>query len=417
MNIELSPPVVVTLIFISLLLISFGATVIARMQRQQNRQARSEVSALRYDQIVNAGGLGVWELNLRTGALYIDPQAKAMLGYDDGTLPDSLEAFYALIPADDAPRVREQFASFAQNPTGKFEIEYPIQHRDGGLLTLLTRGAVQPSPDGKPERALFVCIDITERKSQEETAITAERQRAALELERQKMQMMSDIFRDLSHDFRTPLSVINTGVYLMERAETAEQRSIRARIIEVQTGRLSKMLDALFMLVRLDMTRQLTLSPVNVATLVRDILYEIEESVTAKKLNVTFTIADENLKVLSNSTELGFALRSLLDNAVEYSQPGGDIAVSAWTDDGHVLIAVRDKGIGISEEDLPHIFDRLFRADRSRSPETGGAGLGLAIVQRIVELHGGTIDVESKPNEGSTFTIRLPKTSHIRPVR
>lgn len=422
MNIDTPLLTFISLILISLVIISFVASVMALVRREQKRRARSEMSLLRYDHIVNAGGLGVWELNLLTGALYIDPQAKAMLGYDDAALPDTLEAFYALIPPDDLPRVQAQFDSFLQNPVGRYEIEYPIRHRDGHLLTLLTRGIAQPDKarhgaQGRPERVLFVCIDITERKSHEENVMSAERQRVALELERQKVQMMGDIFRDLSHDFRTPLSVINTGVYLMERAETSEQRSQRARIIEGQTERLSKMLDALFMLVRLDMTRQLTLSPVNVAMLVRDIFYEIEEAVAAKTLNLTFTIQDEKLKVLSNSTELGFALRSLLDNAVEYTPPGGDIAVSAWADDGNVIIAVRDMGVGISDEDLPHIFDRMFRADRARSPETGGAGLGLSIAQRIVDLHGGRIDVESTPNQGSTFTIRLPQTSHVRPMR
>jgi signal transduction histidine kinase len=121
--------------------------------------------------------------------------------------------------------------------------------------------------------------------------------------------------------------------------------------------------------------------------------------------------------VLSLSKQrVGQILRNLLANAAAYTPPGGEITVAARADDRQVIalvlsgveVSVRDTGTGIAAEHLPHIFDRFYRADKSRARQTGGAGLGLAIVKQLVVAHGGTINVESEPGRGSTFTFTLP---------
>ena len=112
------------------------------------------------------------------------------------------------------------------------------------------------------------------------------------------------------------------------------------------------------------------------------------------------------LKAISNSLRRLFLI--LLDNAVKYTPPQGRITVSLSSGDGCAVSEVRDTGIGIAAEDLPHVFERFFRADRTRSRETGGAGLGLSIGQWIAQAHGGTIKAFSKPGEGSVFQVRIP---------
>jgi signal transduction histidine kinase len=105
---------------------------------------------------------------------------------------------------------------------------------------------------------------------------------------------------------------------------------------------------------------------------------------------------------------MGQVLRNLLDNALTHTPPGGEIAVAAHTEGQWVEVSVRDTGSGIAAEDLPYVFERFYRADKSRSRATGGAGLGLAIARQLVEAHGGCIWVESTEREGSTFTFALP---------
>jgi two-component system phosphate regulon sensor histidine kinase PhoR len=99
---------------------------------------------------------------------------------------------------------------------------------------------------------------------------------------------------------------------------------------------------------------------------------------------------------------------NLIDNAVKFSEAGGRVRVEAERDGDGVAIRVRDEGCGISREHLPRLFERFYRVDKGRSRKQGGTGLGLAIVKHIVKVHGGTVEVESAPGEGSVFTIRLP---------
>jgi len=101
-------------------------------------------------------------------------------------------------------------------------------------------------------------------------------------------------------------------------------------------------------------------------------------------------------------------LVNLISNALKYTPEGGSVMIRTEETPGAVVITVRDSGIGISDEDLPYIFERFYRADKSRSRATGGSGIGLAIVKFLVEAHGGTVTVESKPGEGSEFTVTIP---------
>jgi signal transduction histidine kinase len=113
---------------------------------------------------------------------------------------------------------------------------------------------------------------------------------------------------------------------------------------------------------------------------------------------------------MADPARLTQVLHNLLDNALRHTPAGGSIALRAGCDDGDVWLAVQDSGEGISPQDLPHVFDRFYRADLARSRATGGAGLGLAIVRAIVEAHGGGVSAASpgEPGQGSTFTLRLP---------
>src|SRR5205823_5398146 len=118
-------------------------------------------------------------------------------------------------------------------------------------------------------------------------------------------------------------------------------------------------------------------------------------------------------RVYGDADQLKQILVALLDNALKYTPNAGSIALSLTTTENHAIIKVSDTGIGILPADVPHIFERFYRADRARSRDRGGSGLGLAIVRSIVQEHQGTIDVESTPGKGSTFTLKLPMASEM----
>ena len=115
------------------------------------------------------------------------------------------------------------------------------------------------------------------------------------------------------------------------------------------------------------------------------------------------------MPVRGDAVQLKQAIINLVDNAIKYNRPGGSVQLVASVEGDSIGIKVADTGMGISAEALPHVFDRFYRVDRSRSRERGGSGLGLAIVKKIAEDHGGTVSVDSMPGQGSTFHLSLPR--------
>lgn len=368
-----------------------------------------EATNLRYNQAVSSTGLGVWELDLQTGEMVFDNSAKALFGFADAELENSLDAFYNLMPPDDVADMTIRLTAYLKNPVGVYTAEHRIYHKDGRLLSILMRGSVQfEEGTAKPLRLIAVCIDITERKQMEQRLLEAQQREISYELERSKMRLLTDIFRDVSHDFRTPLSIINTSLHLLERSPNAEDRRSRAQTIERQTLRLSRLLDSLFIMIRLDSEPTFIMERFDLNALVRDTASAVQRAERSRKLDWTLDLSPDKLPVRADEAELRRAIQNILENAVEYTPDGGKIIVSTAHDPSGVSLSVRDTGIGISEADQTKIFQRLYRVDKARSPETGGVGLGLSIAQRIINLHGGRIEVESVLGQGSTFTIRLP---------
>jgi signal transduction histidine kinase len=119
------------------------------------------------------------------------------------------------------------------------------------------------------------------------------------------------------------------------------------------------------------------------------------------------------VKVYGDADQLKQILVALVDNALKYTPYEGSVTLSLTTDENYAAVNVSDTGIGIIPEDLPHIFERFYRADRARSRDRGGSGLGLTIVQSIVQEHQGSIEVESTPGRGSTFTLKLPVVREV----
>jgi signal transduction histidine kinase len=128
----------------------------------------------------------------------------------------------------------------------------------------------------------------------------------------------------------------------------------------------------------------------------------------AKEQNITIAAEVEPVTVAGDRTALAQILGNLLENAIRYNKPQGEVRVGVKEKDGAAEVRVTDTGIGIPAADLPHVFDRFYRVDKARTRVSGGTGLGLAIVQTLVEAHGGTVAVESTPDVGTTVRVRLP---------
>lgn len=240
-------------------------------------------------------------------------------------------------------------------------------------------------------------------------------QRNRLEADRQQLaltaanhELLTRLINDLSHDFRTPLAIVNTSAYLLARTDDPQAREEKSEQINVQVQRLSKMLDDILTLSRLDAVPDPTLITLDVNMLLTTLLQEFQPLVASKKLRLSTDLMAAEPLILANRANMHRALSKLIENAVQYTPDSGSITVRTRQVTDKLVIEVVDTGIGVSQADLSLIFDYFFRGDKARSSNEGSVGLGLSIARRVIELYHGKIEVESVPGKGSTFRVTLP---------
>ncbi len=215
---------------------------------------------------------------------------------------------------------------------------------------------------------------------------------------------------DASHELRTPVALMRTRAEIVLRRPRPEEeyRETLRQILE-DLERISSLIENLMLLARADSGAEaLQRTRIDMVESAREACLAGRSLAETKQVSLREELPASPIWVEGDSNSLRRLFLILLDNAVKYTLPKGQINVSLRSSDGWAVGEVQDTGIGIAAEDLPHVFERFFRADRTRSRETGGAGLGLSLGQWIAEAHGGTIKAFSKPGEGSAFQVRIP---------
>ena len=213
---------------------------------------------------------------------------------------------------------------------------------------------------------------------------------------------------DIAHELRTPLTNIQGYLEAM-RDGLVQPTPDTIDTIHAQALQLSRLVDDLRLLAQVESgDLQLQDDPVSPSVLLQSCVEAVRPRADAKGVTLTLQAEDSLPPVYVDSTRISQVVGNLLENAITHTPEGGNVTVAATTANDQVEVMVSDTGPGIAPEDLPRLFDRFYRADPSRSRGTGGSGLGLTIARRLVEAHGGTIDAESVPGQGSRFTVRLP---------
>jgi two-component system sensor histidine kinase BaeS len=264
-------------------------------------------------------------------------------------------------------------------------------------------GALIEAP-GDDEIALLARdVDVLSRRLAE-----AEAERASLDAERRELTAA------ISHDLRTPLSTISAMVDAIADGVVREPVDTKRYLATIRRdiGRLNRMIDDLFDLAQVDAgVMKLERRPVALDEVVGEVVAAMRARAQRAGVSLSFSIKREPPAAMLDGDRLERAVANLLRNALEHTPSGGEIHVTLDSSGGQAVVDVSDSGEGIAAQDLPHIWTRFYRAERSRAradANSDGVGLGLAITKAIVELHGGRVEVRSTPGKGTDFEVLLP---------
>lgn len=212
---------------------------------------------------------------------------------------------------------------------------------------------------------------------------------------------------DVGHELRTPLTAMRGHLELLQRGIIQDEQTRSETITDLlrEVNRLSRMANDLLLLAQAEVGVQLRHEPVALDELVLEVVRELRPLASGITMRPDL---HEQVAVLGDRDRLKQALLNLVANAIQHTPAGGSICVALAQDAGMAHLSVQDSGAGIATEDIGHVFERFFQADRARAQRAGGAGLGLAIVQWVTEAHGGHVSVESEQGQGACFTLHVP---------
>jgi len=233
---------------------------------------------------------------------------------------------------------------------------------------------------------------------------------AAVAIENTRLFQQSDLIAEFVHELRTPLASIGTATYLLLRPEMAwEQREQMIHNIHGETLRLNTLASTFLDLARLESGRvQFHLTKFDLSPLLEECVQVMQSRAAEEQITLTVEVPAGFPPVEADRDKLKQVVLNLVSNAIKYNCPKGSVSISAAPEGEFWILSVCDTGLGIPEKSLPHLFEKFYRvsAYEGKAP---GTGLGLSICKQIVSGHGGSIEVKSRPGEGTTFTVHLPK--------
>lgn len=376
----------------------FRVVAVIDVTAQKQAQRALEASEQRLTSILNSMEDAVWSVTASGHQLfYASPAIETVTGYSAQDFTANQRLLVDIVHPDDRERFAAQLDHAPDAP--RTDTEYRIVRRDGEERWIHNRFWLVSGANGE-QRIDGIMIDTTDRRHAAERTMQ-------LAFERERVRILSDFVRDASHEFRTPLSVINTRLYLMEKITDPQRQSEFIEGVREQADRILKLVESLITMSRLDSMTQVQAAHTDLNLVLSDAQEVIEVAARRKEIALTLAPTPDPLPIQADREELLTALSAVFDNAVSFTAPGGRIEVRTLRlNDGEAALDVSDTGIGMSEAERSHIFKRFYRVDEARTNR--GFGLGLPIALKIVELHHGRIEVESESGKGSRFRVILP---------
>ena len=367
------------------------------LERLQQSLARSEEEGLRSRLATQAAGMGSWDIELASELMHCNARMYELFGLPGGEGREPVARFFAPVHTDDRVALADSLRQ-AQADGSDFEHSFRVVLKGDAVRWLLSRGRTLGGLRDKPLRMLGHTLDITPLVQARLALETADRHK-------------DEFLATVSHELRNPLGpILNAATMLARAGERAEVRSMAVPLIQRQIKQMTHLIDDLLELSRIRHRRiVLQRAPVDALQAVNDALEAVRPALDKAGHQLEVRPAAKAVLVDADAPRLTQMLCNLLNNACKYSPDGGLIEVDIERAGGQGVIRVSDNGVGIAPEVLPRIFELFVQDRHDRERAGGGLGLGLALVKRLVELHGGSVEVASAGRgHGASFTLRLP---------
>jgi PAS domain S-box-containing protein len=363
-----------------------------------------QVSRQRYALATAAGGVGVWDWSLETNQIYVDPQLKGLLGFEDWEIENTLDEWGRRVHPDDAELVMSRAREHIEGRTPSFDVEHRMIHKDGSIRWFLARGSLVSSDHERPNRIIGTDTDITARK-RAETALQAAQQELT---QMSRATALGELAASIAHEVDQPLAaiVVNAAACL----RWVDDGSLRSgEVREALAGIVDDANRASTVIAR---TRELfrhgsheTVS-VELNGTIMEVLALTRSVVQREGVSVRLELAQGELLVMGDRVQLQQVLLNLIVNGMDAMRQvtGGDrvLFLRSWSEQGFACVAVRDTGHGFDPGDVERLFDPFY----STKPQ--GMGIGLAVSRSIVRAHGGRLLATLNEDNGATFQFRIP---------
>lgn len=372
------------------------------ISKQKQTEEGLRTSELRYRRLFETARDGILLIDADSGEIIdANPYIKELLGYSQEEFRG--KKLWEIGLLKDIAKSKADFIKLQDKGYIRYE-DLPLQTKDGRSVDVEFVSNVYKINHGK----IIQCNirDITERKKVEAL------QKKAIENLKKVDQMKSDFISMVSHELRTPMAIIREGINQILDGIQGEINEKQQKVLITSRNsidRLTRIIENLLNISTIEGGKtELKIESVNLTDIVRQTVLSFEHKIKEKGLDLRLDLPQNTIEIYADNDRMVQVLSNLLDNAVKFTLQGF-IEISVKEKEDSVECTVGDSGIGISQEDLPHMFTKFQQFSETSGKAEKGTGLGLSITKGIIEMHGGKISVESKLSKGTRFTITLPK--------
>ena len=352
---------------------------------------------------LDAAKIGDWDWNLKSGEVRWSPNLEPMHGLQPGTFGGTLEAFLAVVHPDDREFVQQAIVRALEHGID-YQAEFRNVHAEG-THWILGKGTVLRGASGEPIRMIGIGMDITERRRLEDELRARAHQLA--EQDRRKDEFLAI----LSHELRNPLAPVTTALALLE-AKQHDPHAVASlrRVIERQIWHLVRLVDDLLETSRISTGKiQVRKQRIELREVALAAVEAVQDLVSDRSQDLEVETGAQPILIDGDPTRLSQVIFNLLNNASTYTPEGGRIQLALRRDGEEVVLIVSDNGVGMSPDMIRQAFELFARGTGPEHAGSGGLGVGLALVRRLIELHGGSVSAHSEgPGLGTEVTVRLP---------